>query len=309
MLKGITYKIAAAFCFTLMAALVRWVGHAVPPGEIVFARSAFALVPILLWLAWVGEIPRAFRTPRPFGHFVRASIGVTSMFCMFNGLARLPLPDSTMLSYAVPIFTTILAAIVLHEPLRAVRVLSVLVGLAGVAVMLWPHIGGGKLAEIVSGTGGEASIGAMFALVGAFLTSCAMIQVRRLVQTESTGTVVFYFTIFSTFFALMTIPFGWVVPEPRHAIALVTAGLIGGVGQILLTQCYRFAEASVIAPFEYTTLIWALVIGWFAFGDRPDIFAGVGGVIVIASGIIVILYERHLGIQRARARQADPPPV
>jgi drug/metabolite transporter (DMT)-like permease len=136
-----------------------------------------------------------------------------------------------------------------------------------------------------------------------------MIQVRRLVQTEATGTVVFYFTVFSTLFGLTSIPFGWVMPDATQAAALVAIGLIGGVGQTFLTQGYRHAEASVIAPFEYTTLVWSLGIGWLAFGDLPDAFAIVGGVVVVASGIAVIVHERRLGIERKRARQAGPPPV
>jgi drug/metabolite transporter (DMT)-like permease len=309
MLRGIAYKIASAFCFTLMAALIRWIGHDVPPGQVVFARSAFALIPILLWLGWAGDLPAAFRTPRPWGHFLRASIGVTAMFCMFAGLARIPLPDATMISYAVPLFTTVLAVVILGEPLRMVRVAAVIVGLVGVAIMLWPHISGGQLVQVLAGAGGEASTGALFSLLGALFTSCAMIQVRRLVQTESTGTVVFYFSVFSTLFALATVPFGWVVPDAESAGALVAIGLLGGVGQILLTQGYRHAEASVIAPFEYTTLIWALGIGWIVFGDLPDGYGFAGGAVVVISGVLVILYERHLGIERARARRAELPPV
>jgi drug/metabolite transporter (DMT)-like permease len=309
MLTGITYKIISAFCFTLMAALIRWIGSDVPSGQIVFARSAFALIPILGFLAWNGDIRGAMRTPRPLGHFLRASIGVSAMYCMFMGLARLPLPDATMISYAVPVFTIVLAVLVLREPVQAVRLVAVFVGLGGVAIMLWPHVSGGRLAEVVAGRGGTAAQGALFALAGAALTSCAMIQVRRLVQTEATGTVVFYFSVFSTVFALASIPFGWVMPDVPHAAALVAIGLLGGVGQTFLTQGYRYAEASVIAPFEYTTLVWSLAIGWLAFGDLPDGYAIAGGTVVVGSGIAVILHERRLGIERARARQAEPPPV
>lgn len=309
MLTGITYKIISAFCFTLMAALIRWIGPDVPSGQVVFARSAFALIPILGFLAWNGDIRGAMRTPRPFGHFIRAAIGVSAMYCMFAGLARLPLPDATMISYAVPVFTIVLAVLILREPVQKVRVAAVFVGLGGVAIMLWPHVSGGQLGEVMAGRGGTAAAGALFALAGAALTSGAMIQVRRLVQTEATGTVVFYFTVFSTLFGLTSIPFGWVMPDATQAAALVAIGLIGGVGQTFLTQGYRHAEASVIAPFEYTTLVWSLGIGWLAFGDLPDVFAIVGGVVVVASGIAVIVHERRLGIERKRARQAGPPPV
>lgn len=306
MLTGIFFKIASAFCFTLMAALIRWIGDSVPSGEVVFARSAFALIPILAWLAVQGSL-RDVRTARPGGHFVRSSIGAMAMFCMFSGLARISLPDATMIHYSSPLMTIVLAALILGEPLRRRRVASVLLGLVGVAVMLWPHLDGGLLSRLGGGAGSRDAEGALFALGGAFFTACAMIQIRRLVQTETTASIVFWFTIFSSLFSLTTLPFGWVLPDGQTAAILVAIGLLGGVGQILLTSGYRYAEASVIAPFEYTSLIWALSIGWLAFGDLPDVFSFAGGLIVIASGFLVIRDERRRGIERAKSREVQPP--
>ncbi len=303
MLTGILLKVASAFCFTLMAALIRWIGTGIPSGEIVFARSAFALIPILIWLSWQGQLG-AVRTSRPGGHFIRSSVGALAMLCMFSGLARISLPDATMIHYASPLITVVLAALVLREPLRLPRVAAVLLGLVGVGVMLFPHLSDGTLLRAFAGGSSRTSEGVLFALGGAFFTACAMIQIRRLVQTETTASVVFFFTIFSSLLGLGTIPFGWVWPDPLTAGVLVAIGLLGGVGQILLTAGYRYAEASVIAPFEYTTLIWSLSIGWLAFGDLPDIFAFLGGAVVILSGILVIRDERRRGIERARAREA-----
>lgn len=311
MLTGILYKIASAFCFTVMAALIRWIGDDVPAGEVVFARSAFALFPILLWLGVQGQLADV-RTARPGGHFIRSSIGVLAMFCMFSGLARISLPDATMIHYASPLITVVLAAIVLHEPLRVPRLAAVLLGLAGVAVMLWPHLADGQIqASFGSGhaEGRRALEGALFALGGAFFTACAMIQIRRLVQSETTASVVFFFTVFSSLFGLATLPFGWVWPDPVTAAALVGIGILGGIGQIFLTSGYRYAEASVIAPFEYTTLIWALSIGWLAFGDLPGWFGLAGGAVVILSGYLVIRDERRRGIERARAQKVAQPPA
>jgi drug/metabolite transporter (DMT)-like permease len=305
MLTGILFKIASAFCFTLMAALIRWVGDSVPSGEVVFARSAFALIPILLWLGAQGRLADV-RTSRPGGHFLRSSVGVMAMFCMFSGLARISLPDATMLHYSSPLITILLAALILGEPLRRQRVAAVLVGLGGVAVMLWPHLAGGMIARLAEG-GDRVAAGALFALGGAFFTACAMIQIRRLVQTETTAAIVFWFTIFSSLFGLATLPFGWVMPDPVTAGVLVMIGLLGGVGQIFLTTGYRYAEASVIAPFEYTSLIWALSIGWIAFGDLPDGFGFIGGFVVVASGFLVIRDERRRGIERAKSREVQPP--
>jgi drug/metabolite transporter (DMT)-like permease len=311
MLTGIALKICSAFAFTVMAALIRMIGDDVPTGEIVFFRSALALVPILVWFGLHGEIRSAVRTTSIGGHLIRTTVGASAMFCMFAGLARLSLPDSTMLTYASPLMVVGLAVVILREPLHLPRVLAVLIGLAGVGVMLWPHLANGDLIAALGGGAADTSRtseGFLFALAGAFFTACAMIQVRRLVQSEATAAIVFYFSSFSALFALFTLPWGWVVPDLKTTAILVTIGFLGGVGQILLTQGYRFAEASVIAPFEYTTLIWSLGIGWFAFGDLPDLFALFGGLIVIGSGLIVIAYERRRGIERAKAREAEVPP-
>lgn len=301
-----------------MAALIRWIGDDVPSGEVVFARSAIALVPILIWLGVQGHLGDV-RTARPGGHFIRSSIGVLAMFCMFSGLARIPLPDATMIHYASPLITVALAAIVLREPMRVPRLAAVLLGLAGVGLMLWPHLAEGTIQaslESGGGAGRRAMDGALFALSGAFFTACAMIQIRRLVQSETTASVVFFFTVFSSLFGLATVSLGWawpelawVWPEPKAAAAMVGIGILGGIGQILLTAGYRYAEASVIAPFEYTTLIWALSIGWLAFGDLPGWFGLAGGVVVILSGFLVIRDERRRGIERARAQKVGQPPA
>jgi len=305
MLTGIVLKVASAFCFTLMAALIRWIGADIPSGEVVFARGAFAMIPIGIWLVWQGQLG-AVRTSRPGGHFIRSSVGALAMFCMFSGLARIPLPDATVVHSASPLITVALAAAILHDPLRLPRIAAVLLGLAGVGVMLWPHLAEGTLLRAFAGGGTRASEGVLFALGGAFFTACAMIQIRRLVQTETTASVVFYFTIFSALLGLLTLPFGWVRPDPATAVTLVAIGLLGGIGQILLTSGYRYAEASVLAPFEYTALIWSLSLGWFAFGDLPDVFAFAGGAVVALSGLLVIRDERRRGIERARAREAAP---
>jgi drug/metabolite transporter (DMT)-like permease len=196
----------------------------------------------------------------------------------------------------------------LRERIGAYRWGAVAVGLLGVMVILWPHLMGGALAAMLGGNTSErASQGALLSFAGAMLSAGAMIQVRRLTQTERTGTIVFFFSLFSALIGLSTAPFGWQWPNVEVAMALVTAGIVGGTAQILLTQSYRYADASLIAPFEYTTVIWALAIGWLVFGDLPHPTVYVGGLIVIGSGVFVILRERKLGIERARARKASPP--
>lgn len=308
--RGIPFKLASALLFTVMAALIRAIGLDVPTGEVVFARSFFALVPILIWLVWRGVARAALNTDRHLGHILRGMIGVSSMFLMFAALARLPLPDATALGYASPLFVVIFAAVLLRERIHAVRWTTVAVGLAGVLVMLWPQLATGALAAAINGGAGadETAAGVAFALGASVLTAAAMIQIRRLTETEGTGTIVFYFSVWSAVAGLLSgFVLGWVWPDPWTAFLLVSVGCVGGIAQILLTESYRRADASLIAPFEYSTILWALGIGYLAFGDLPSGWTAVGGAIVVASGAAVAVRERQLGIKRARVRKAAPP--
>jgi drug/metabolite transporter (DMT)-like permease len=301
---GIFIKLASTLVLVSMSALIRGLGTGIPVGEIVFCRNFFALIPIVIWLVSRGDVRAGLRTTRIGANLIRGILGVASMFCSFWALSRLALPDNTAIGYASPLVVVILAAVILHERVRAHRWAAVAVGMVGVVVILWPHLAGGQLAEALSGRGDGAAtaLGAIFALCGTLLSAAAMIQVRQLVlMGESTGTIVFYFTIFACLTGLCSLPFGWVVPDAGTAAMFVAIGLCGGIGQLLLTACYRYADASLLAFFDYTSMIWSLAIGWLAFGDEPTVFVLVGAAIVIAAGIYVILRERRLGIA--------PPPL
>ncbi len=311
MFTGIALKIISAFVFTLMAASIRWVGDAVPPGQVVFARSFFALIPLLIWLGWNGQLMASVRVRNISGHFLRSLLGTVSMFLNFAALARLALADATVIGYASPLIAVCLAFLLLKERVGVYRWSAVAIGLFGVFIILAPHLASGAIVAAFTGSGSDARVsqGMLLALAGACCSSCAMIQIRRLTQTESTGAIVFYFTAFSTLLALLSAPFGWRWPGLENMLVMVLTGCLGGVGQILLVQSYRTVEASLIAPFEYTTILWAVLIGWFLFGDAPNITVYVGAAVIIGSGVFVILRERQLGIERAQAREADQPPL
>ncbi|MDQ4061820.1 MAG: DMT family transporter, partial [Pseudomonadota bacterium] len=197
--------------------------------------------------------------------------------------------------------TVVLAVVLLEERVRIYRWTAVCVGLLGVLIVLWPHLGGAV-------SSGRESMGALLALAAAAGAALAMIQVRRLTSTEHSSTIVFYFSAFSALIGLLTLPLGWTVPSATDAAVLVMIGLLGGVGQLLLTESYRHADASLIAPFEYTTILWATVLGYAMFGDVASPLVAVGSGVVIAAGIFVIFRERRLGLERGRARQASGPP-
>jgi drug/metabolite transporter (DMT)-like permease len=220
------------------------------------------------------------------------------MFSGFLALSYLPLHDAIAIGYASPLIVVILAAVILKETVRAYRWTAVVLGFVGVLIMLSPHLSSGSLAAGLA-SGGPA-VGALFSLFGAFCSAGATIQVRRLTQIENTGAIVFYFSLLTTALGLMTIVLGWTLPTLEDFLLLVLIGILGGIGQILLTQSYRFADTSIVAPFEYTTMIWTLLFGWFVFGELPTAAVSVGATIVAAAGLFVLWRERQLGLKRVK---------
>jgi len=298
---GIGLKVSAVGVFILMSSMLKASGD-VPAGEMVFFRSLFAIPPVLLFLAWRRELSGALVTANPMGHLKRGLAGAMSMGCTFFALTRLPLPEWVAIGYAMPIFIVILSAVVLKEAVGIYRWSAVTAGLVGVLVIMWPRLtafsGGIEAAD-------SAAIGAVVALAAAVFGATAQIQIRNLVVTERSATVVIYFSLACTLLGLLTLPFGWVWPTPQQAALLIGAGLVGGLGQILLTECYRYGDMSVIAPFEYSSLLLSLAIGYFVFSEVPTVEAMIGSLIVIGAGIVIILRERHTGRERDRARAVD----
>ena len=315
MSRGILLKILATFVFTLMSVMAKLSGGRYPLTEVVFCRSFFALAVVVVWLSASGGFFAAVATDRPFGHLGRGLAGSGGMFCNFLALTLLPLPDATAIGFASPLMTVALAALLLGEPVRIYRWSAVGIGFAGVVAMLWDHLGGGTP---------PASSGASIALAGACFSAVATVQTRRLTLSEKTPAIVFYFTLMTTCVAGVVLlagtfwPSGWdtglplarqsfVLPDGRDAAILVAIGVFGGLGQILMTESYRHADASIIACFDYTSMLWALALGIMLFGEQPSGSIVAGAAIVSASGLFVIWRERQLGLVRAASREADDP--
>jgi len=280
-----------------MSALVRQLGDVAPVGQMVFFRSAFAILPVVLVYAVRGELATAVRTSRPLGQLGRGLLSVGGMFTNFSALTRLPLADATAISFASPLITVALAAIILKERVRIYRWSAVVIGFAGVIVMLIPHLDIGRYAVI---GGAAAAAGSMFAVISAFCNAGTVIQTRRLTKSETTSSIVFYFSLVCAIAGALTLPFAWHSPTPRELIALIALGVLGGFAHILLTESYRYGTASLVAPFDYTSMLWALLLGYWLFGELPDTLVYVGASIVAAAGLFVIWRERQLGLQRAR---------
>lgn len=302
-LRGITLKVVSVCFFVIMATLLK-ATETIPAGELVFFRCFFAILPVVTYLLWRRQLRTALHTRNPMGHVVRALVGASSMGLGFFALTRLPLPEATAIGYAAPLLIVLFSAVLLKEQVHAFRWTAVVIGLVGVVIILWP-----RLTLVSSGQplGNSEAIGATAAFGGAILTAFAMMQVRKLVQTERTEAIVIYFFISASVMSLATIPFGWVMPTPAQAALLIGAGFAGGVGQLLLTSCYRYADMSVIAPFEYVSLLLTIAIGFAVFGDIPTLTMIIGALIIVFSGIAVILREHYLGLDRVKAREANTP--
>ncbi|MQQ08305.1 EamA family transporter [Epibacterium sp. SM1979] len=299
--KGILLKAVAIGLFTVMAGLIKEVVQTVPVGETVFFRSFCALPVILLWLAIRGELRGGLRTKNPGLHVWRGLVGSTAMGFNFVGLGLLSLPEATALSYVTPIFTLILAALLLGERIRLIRISAVTVGLLGVVIMLSPQLGQDQSLQ------DTALIGSLCILAASAARGFVQIHLRKMAQVENTAAIVFYFSLTASALSLLTLPFGWVVPPMHTLLLLVGSGLIGGVAQILVTASYRFAPASVLAPVDYVSMIFALIIGYLWFDEWPSLVVLAGASLVILANVIVILRERKLGVQRGKAKPLMDP--
>jgi drug/metabolite transporter (DMT)-like permease len=301
-LLGIALKIASTIAFIAMSTQIKLVGDGYPLGQVVFFRAFFALVPLLLWLSWHGELVEVVRTSKPSRHLRRCIAGTCGMFSGFAGLTLLPLPDATAIGYAAPLITTALAALILKEKVRASRWSAVAIGFIGMMIMLSPHLSGPDgFGEMKPGP----ALGALASLGGAAFAAIASIEVRKLARLEErTGAIVFYFSIVTSAAGFLTVFLGWKMPTTPDLLIMIGSGIMGGVGQILLTASFKHADASVIAPFDYMSLIWALLIGWFLFGQVPESRVLIGAGIVVGAGLFVIWRERRRGIMLRRERES-----
>ena len=296
--KGIVLKLISAVLFAVMSALIRYLGARYPIGEVVFYRSAFAVVPVMAVYAWRGELAAVVRTERPLGQAGRGALSIVGMFCNFGALARLPLIESNAISFTSPLFSVALAALVLKERVRIYRWSAVIIGFIGVLVVLAPHLTGDELTLAMASATSIA--GVTYALTGSLANAGTVIQTRRLTQSESTSSIVFYFSLSCALAGLVTLPFGWISPSAGNLLVLISIGLLGGSAHIFLTESYRHASASVVAPFDYTSMIWALLLGYAMFGETPTPMIVAGSAIIAAAGLFVIWREQQLALERRR---------
>jgi drug/metabolite transporter (DMT)-like permease len=279
---AIGYRLLSVIAFATMGALIKLAEtHGAALTELLFFRQLLA-IPVVLVAVTAGPGIGSLRTRRLPAHILRTVIGLSSMTCMFMTVMLLPLAEATTLQFTVPIFATILGAVILREPTGLHRWSAVLAGFLGVIIVAQPGSGHIPLAGAVSG------------LSAALLSATVSILLRQLGKSEPPTTIVFYFSMLSL------IPLGplfaWTVGP--HDVAtwmlLVAVGLVGGVGQIAMTNSLKLGPVAVVVPMDYTGLIWATIYGWVLFSVLPTPMTWVGAPIIVASGLYIVWREHRL---------------
>jgi drug/metabolite transporter (DMT)-like permease len=275
--RGIAMALVSVLLFSGLNVLVKLLTDDVPVLEVVFARNAFAMLPVGITVALRGGIG-SLRTRHPGGHVWRACIGLTAMSLIFWSYDLLPLADAVALSFTAPLFLTALSVPLLGETVGPHRWSAVLIGFVGVLVILRPGVG-------------VVQAGALVALGSALGQALALVTIRQLSRTEPPDTIVFYFTLLASLMSALPLPWLWVTPSPRDFVLMVLMGLSGGVAQLFMTRAYALAPAAVIAPYNYGAIVCAVMAGWLVWGDVPAIHAMLGAAIVMASGLYILHRE------------------
>ncbi|SDH57056.1 Permease of the drug/metabolite transporter (DMT) superfamily [Pseudomonas flavescens] len=276
-LGGIVLRVAAAGFMTAMSACVKAASEQVEVGQIVFWRSFISLLPILIFLIAKNNFPRGLVTRHPKSHLLRGMLGFIAMACSFVSFKYLSLANATAISFLVPLVSLPLAAYMLRETMTSRIIFCVLLGFSGVLVLLGQDLTAPDWnQDFIYGVGGGLGFVASMSFLRVFIKSMTI--------TESSSAIAFYFGLIGAAIALLTIPFGWTSPTPSTWLFLLGAGIFGGIGHILATEAIARAPVSLLGPYEYTALIWAMLLDAMLFGVIPQTigFAG-GGLIVVAA--------------------------
>jgi len=281
-LFAIGLRLIAVVCLAVMFVTGRVAdAHGVHLVETLFYRQALALPVVFAWLAMSSGIG-AIRTRRISVHATRMVIGLTGMALNFLSYILLPPAEATTIGFTMPIFGTILSALILREPTGIHRWAAVLIGFLGVLIMVRPE--GGHFPPM----------GVAVAITAALVTASVSLVLRELGRTESAGVVVFWFT------ALSVPPLGigmLFYGQPHDAQTwglLLMIGLFGGIAQLCLTAALRWAPVSVVLPMDYSSILWTTLLGWAIWGDWPMWTTWVGAALIIASGLYIAWREhRH----------------
>ncbi len=285
---GVSLKLASVVLLSCLAACVKYLGDGVPTGQIIFVRGVISMV-VLGFIAWRVEGLQVLRTARLKSHAVRSLAGTASMFCWFTALTLIPLADFTAISFTAPLFLTVLAMVLLGERIHAYRWTALVIGFVGVLITIGPHL-----------TLGGNSVGVLVAFGAAVFSALAIATLRSMSGSggEHPLSITFYFSLTTVLCSAVTALWGWPMPTGEQWLFIGIAAMFGVFGQLLMTMSYRYAEASTLAPLDYTNLLLALALGYYFFAEVPHWSMWVGAPLVIAAGLIILWreYRRYAAV-------------
>lgn len=276
---GVLYGIASVACFAMMDASVKWLDM-FPVGQVLFSRFFFGLIPILM-LVPRGEFKTFYKTSRPKLHAFRAITGTLAIIALFIALREIPLADVVSLTFGGPIFVTLGSIFFLSEKVGVKRWLAVLIGFFGMLLIVKPAYE-------------ELNIYYIFPIIFCIFFACVALSIRSLSSTEPNYRIALYFSLLSMIMGLLTLPFGWVMPNKFELFLLIFTGLVGSVANILLTVSLRYAEASLVTPTKYLNLVFAILLGYFIWSEIPKLLTIVGAGLIIISSVIIFMRESEL---------------
>ena len=287
--RGALWMTLASGSFSVMTALIRPAAEEIHPFEIVFFRNLFGLILLspLIFRQGLG----ALRTTRLKLHLFRAACFLGAMLCWFSAIPHVTLVDAISLNFTAPIFITILAALVLHEQVRARRWTAVAFGFAGAIVILRPGFQ-------------EFNFWLILVLGDATIWSIAAIVIRILTRTDSPTTIVAHMFMWVTPASLILALFVWHTPSWYTLMVLFALSLASTIGHVAMTRAFQAAEASVLVPFDYTRLVFGGLIGFLAFSEVPDKWTLAGAAIIIGSALYIAHREGKLSRAADKAKPA-----
>jgi drug/metabolite transporter (DMT)-like permease len=285
-IKGIACVVGGGALLALNSTVAKFLVADYPAGQIMVVRALFVFVLVAV-LVWRDGGMRTLRIRSPIGQLSRALCLATTTFLMILSVERLPLGDVFAINHAAPLIMTALAVIFLGERVGWRRWLAITTGFIGVLIMLRP-------------TAAAFQIAALLPLTVAFFSAVRDVITRRISATDSSTAT---FTVTTTVILLAGLGLclfsGWVPIRPEHLWLFALAALFQGLAHFLTIEAFRLAEAKVVAPFKYATILWAMAIGYVFWGDVPDVWIIAGGTIVVASGLYILHRQR-----RERAKSA-----
>lgn len=272
--RGAVHALYAAGGFALTGVCIKAASATTPNEVMVFVRCAVSLLTLLPWILARGA-RNALTTRRLGGHLWRAGFGVCAMYCFFYAIAHLHLAEAMLLTYSTPLWIPFIAWLWIREKPPLIVFPAVLLGLAGIALIVKP---GATEIPWLAGLVGLAS--GMFA-------ACAMVSIRRISDTEPALRIVFYFALLATVISAVPLLWAWDNPSPLAWLLLAGAGVSATYGQINLTKAYAFAPAARVGPFTYTAVIFSALLAWLIWGETLDRWSALGCALVILTCVMV----------------------